>query len=179
MFCWGRSEKKTHVRCLEARDCSSCPLKLLSQVPGAIGTGLWNSPWPLCSRGKLGSLSADQRCTAHWRAAAGHKQAAVPWATKHEPGRGWQPLLWGFRSPEDKEQAALAVPMRQTGSTKRAQQTTEACVLLCVLQNPYLFPAVSLHLQAHTLQVYMSQSLPYHPSAPCSFQISRCRLPCT
>lgn len=67
---------------------------------------------------------------------------------------------------------------RQAASTEH-QQTTEACVLLCVLKNPHLFPAVSLHLQAHTLQVYTFQSLPYHPCAPCSFQISRHRLLCT
>lgn len=153
----GEVWEKTHLRCPEAGDCRGSPLNLLSQIPGAIRTGLWNTPWPLCSRGKLGSLPADQGCTGCWRVAAGHKQAAVPWATKHKPGRGWQPQLWGFRSPEDKEQAALAVPMRQTDSINRAPANHWGmCLAPCVAESLSLSSCFSSPSSSHSAGVHLS-----------------------
>lgn len=153
----GGLKKNTTSDALRWGNCSSSPLNLLSQTSGAMGTGLWNSTWLLCSRGKLSSPPAAQEGTACWRTTAGHEQAAVPWATKQEPGRGWQPPLWRFRSPQHKEQAALAVPTRQTGSINRAPANHWGmCLALCVEESPPLSSCFSPPSSSHSSGVHVS-----------------------
>lgn len=89
-------------------------------------------------------------CTLPYRAGSRQGPAAPSWEMQDLAGQG----------------VALAAPiwpdMQRPLGTNKPLWHPPCCGLS---QHPCLFPAVSLHLQQHALQVYMFQPLLYHPHA--------------